>query len=676
MRLVMIAAFAVLVPASLALATRQPTAAPVFYLIDYGPNHLDNPEYVEWVRKQPPELLHFGKDVPMTHVFGPIAAVGGENQAHGRNRADIRRLTPGEVRERIAALRRMNKALHDAGAKMVMPYISAITYGGDPKTREGFFNFFDHWDEYAEFEIGPRPKNDPVDWAAHKADGSFCTFGKELAPPYYAGMNRYVACIEHPDWRRWLEEVTRLVAVAGYDGAFPDNSSPVRCYASCCQVAFGKYLSEKFTPGQLQELFGTRDPSGVKLPAEKGSLLWVEANRFWQTSLARHLDAMRAAGRRVNPKFLLFPNLGTPEHSAEYLAGHVDYIMFEGGGTAPEGAGCVVTPIIGQVARRHVIDNILDYRYCADVPGDIRPMLLKLGKTPAAQKLCLAEAAAFGSGAYNGVTVGTREILRPYIEFFFKHKSLFEDKISSARVALLYFPMRDYYPDAGHRAGAVRVKDRLGSMQIPFDCFSEVFCLTAQAEALRTYDVCIAPELKYLSDEHLNILRGYVRGGGRLLLIGEFATHDELCRKRATPDWLPPPDGERKIENGAVVHRSGTPTRTEMLGLLAPAGELRVVVARGKLGEPMLRVMMYRSAGDHIVHLLNYNCPVEGGTPVLPEKNVQVRVPMPEGKSPAAVISYNPEGGESSLKFETRDGACWFTVPEVDIYVLCRMKME
>ena len=121
MRLVMIAAFAVLVPASLALATRQPTAAPVFYLIDYGPNHLDNPEYVEWVRKQPPELLHFGKDVPMTHVFGPIAAVGGENQAHGRNRADIRRLTPGEVRERIAALQRMNKALHDAGAKMVMP---------------------------------------------------------------------------------------------------------------------------------------------------------------------------------------------------------------------------------------------------------------------------------------------------------------------------------------------------------------------------------------------------------------------------------------------------------------------------------------------------------------------------------------------------------------------------
>jgi hypothetical protein len=265
--------------------------------------------------------------------------------------------------------------------------------------------------------------------------------------------------------------------------------------------------------------------------------------------------------------------------------------------------------------------------------------------------------------------------LRPYIEFFLKHKAFFEGKISSARVALLYFPMRDYYPDAGHRAEAVRVKDRLSSMQIPFDCFSEGG-LTKQAQALRTYDVCIAPELEYLSDEHLGILRDYVSAGGRLLVIGEFGTHDELCRRRATPDWIPPCDGERKVGQGAVVHRLGVPTRTETLGLLAPGEELRVVVDKGKVGEPMLRVMMYQGADGQIVHLLNYRVPAEGGTEVLPEKNVQVRVPLQKGKLPVAVISYDPEAGESPLKFEMRDGACWFTVPEVGIYVLCRVKTE
>jgi hypothetical protein len=664
-----------------AFATREPTVPPVYYLIDYGRNHLDNPEYIEWIKQLPPELLHFGKDVPMTHVWGPIAAVGGENQAHGKNRADIRRLTPAEVRERIATLQRMNKALHEAGVKMVMPYIAAITYAGDPKTREGFFNFYDHWDEYADFGIGPKPKSDPVEWAGIKADGSFCTFGKELAPPYYAGLNRYVACIEHPDWRRWLEEVTRLVAVAGYDGAFPDNSSPVRCYAPCCQAAFARYLAEKFTPDQLQELFGTRDAASLKLPAEKKGLLWVEANRFWQTSLARHLDAMRAAGRRVNPKFLLFPNLGTPIQSAEYLVGHVDYIMFEGSGKGPEGAGCVVAPIIGSIMRRKVIDDILDYRYCADIPGDIRPMLLNLGRTPTAQKLCLAEAAAFGSGAYNGVRINNREALRPYIEFFLKHKDLYNGKISSSRVALLVFPMLDFYPDSRHHARVVEVKDRLGAMQIPVDCFSENGLDQAK---LQTYQVCIAAEMKYVSDKHLRVLRDYVRGGGRLLLIGDFATHDDLCRTRPMPDWLPPSNGERTMESprwrasrqGVVIHRALMPTPTQMLELLAPVGELRLAPNGGGLGRPMLRAMMYESPDERIVHLLNYSCPVEPGAEAISEKNVQVRVPLPGGKLPESVACLDPEAGESSPKFEVRDGACWFTVPEVPIYIVCRVKLR
>lgn len=671
MRTAITTALAILVLAEASLATREPTVPPVYYLIDYGRNHIDNPEYINWVKELPPELLHFGKDVPMTHLWGPIAAVGGENQAHGRNRADIRRLTPDEVRARIAALRRMNDALHEAGVKFVLPYISAFTYAGHPETREGLFEFYDHWHEYAQFGLGPKPKSDPAQWAALKGNGAFHTFGPVLAPPYYTGLNRYVACVEHPGWRHWLRQVARLVAEAGYDGAFADNSSAMACYARYCQRAFGGYLSGKFRPEQLRELLGTRDATAIKLPTEKKGLLWVEANRFWRQSLAQHLAAVREAGRQANPDFLLFPNCGAPTYLAEYLVGHVDYMMFEGG-RGPQGAGCLVTPIIGDIARRKVMDNILDYRYVADIPGDLRPMLLKLGRTPSARKLCLAEAAAFGSGAYNGVRPSTREIQRPYIEFLLKHKALYANKVSSSQVALLYFPMLGFY-GAGHPRSAVNVKDRLGTLQIPFDCFSETGLDLAP---LRTYPVCIAAEMEYLSDAHLDILHSYVLGGGRLLTIGEIATHDELCQERERPEWLPE-EGERKLGEGAVAQRTLVPTRTEMLELLSTVGEQRLVVEEGRMGRPMLRVMAYGSDEERIVHLLNYSCPVEAGAwRPMPERNVQLRVPLPAGKQVKAVVCLTPEGPQMALPFIMRDSACWFVVPEVRIYAVCRVELR
>jgi hypothetical protein len=655
-----------------ALATREPTAAPVYYLIDYGHEHLDNPEYIEWVRELPPELLHFGKDVPMTHLYGPIAAVGGENQAHGRNREDIRRLTPDEVQARIEALQRMNAALHEAGVGMIMPYTSSITFAGDPDTREGFFDFWDHWDEYLRFGIGPRPDDPPENWPAIKADGSLHTFGKLLQPEYYAGLYRYVACIENPAWRNWLVQVHRLVALAGYDGAFPDNTSPINCYGPHCQQAFRRYLAEKFTPAQLHELLGDADVAKLELPKEKEGLVWVEANRFWRTSLAEHVHAMREGGRQVNPDFKLFPNLGGPLPIAEYLVGHADYFMAEGG-RGPQGAGCLVKPVIGDIVVRDVMDNILDYRYYADIPGDTRPMLLKLGRTESARKLCIAEAAAFGSGAYNGVRPSSRDLQRPYIEFLLDHKDLYAGKVSTARVAMPFYPMRMFYPGSGHYGAAFTMKDRLGSMQIPFDFFSEG---GLELDVLRTYDAFIVPELRHVSDDHLRIIRDYVDGGGILIIVGDFATHDELCRERATPGWLPGPGERRSYGRGTIVHFDVNPTRTDLLRALEPVGEMRLVVAADRMNRPMLRAMAYRDDEEYIVHLLNYSCPVEAGFGEnVPERDVTVRVPLEDGQSVASVTCYDPEAQPTEADFEVRDGACWFTVREVPIYVVCRVEI-
>lgn len=653
-----------------ALATREPTVPPVYYLIDYGQGHLDNPEYVAWIAQLPPDLLHFGKDVPMTHLYGPIAAVGGENQAHGRNRDDIRRLTPAEVVERMAALRRMTDALHAAGVRMVMPYTASITYAGDPDTREGIFDFYDHWEEYAQFGLGPRPASDPVEWMAVKADGSPHTFGPDLKPAYYAGLSRYIASVEHPDWRRWLQHVQRLVAEVGYDGAFPDNTSPIADYSPFALAAWHEYLAERFTPAQIRELFGVERADQVALPTERGGIAWVEAQRFWRVSIARHAEALRAGGRQANPDFLLFPNLGGATHLADYLPGKVDYYMSEGG-AGLDGAGCTVARIIGEVFYREVHDNIVEYVYGRDVPGDLRTMLLKLGPSDGSRKLALAEAAAFGSGAYNGVRPNSRDTQAPYIRFLREHAGLYDGKVSLARVAMPFFPMRDFY--GSRHSGTMRqVFLHLGELQVPCDLFSES---GFDAQVLATYDLLIVPHMDYLSDAHLAIIEGFARAGGTVLTVGDFATHDELMRPRAGVAWLPLAGGETTLGDGLVIRRELMPTTSELVDLLTRVGETRLVVEGGRAERTLLRSSAYADADEVIVHLLNYSVPIEAGPEVVPQREVRVRAPLPEGASVAGVTLLTPEADEMTVDYEVRDGACWFTVPEVAIYVVARVEL-
>ncbi|HCA47045.1 MAG TPA: hypothetical protein DEP45_06645 [Armatimonadetes bacterium] len=676
MKRILSALLMLVIMAAPALATREPTVPPVYYLIDYGQGHLDSPEYVEWIRELPPDLLHFGKDVPMTHLYGPIVAVGGENQAHGRNRDDIRRLTPAEVHERIAALQRMNDALHAAGVKMVMPYTAAITYAGNPDTREGFYDFYDHWDEYAEFGLGPKPQSDPAEWIALKADGSRHTFGNEEKPEYYAGLDRYIAAITHPDWRNWLMDVHRLVAEAGYDGAFPDNTSPINDYSEHSQAAFREYLRAKFRPAEIRELFGVQNVDKVSLPTANEGVAWVEAQRFWRVRLGEHAHAMREGGRQASPDFVLFPNLGGPTHVAEYMVGNADYYMAEGG-LGVEGAGCIVQRIIGDITYRQVHDNIIDYVYGRDLPGDLRTMLLKLSPMPDSRKLALAEAAAFGSGAYNGVRRNSRDDQAPYIRFLRDNADIYDDKVSAARVAMLFFPMRDFYRAGGqvsrHTGTARTIFGRLAELQIPCDLFSET---GLSADTLATYDVLIAPNMEYLSDEHLAMMRGFVEGGGTLITVGPFATHDELMRPRAAIEWLPEADGQRDLGEGRVVRRELLPTESGMLELLEPAGETRVVMDAAGNSQWLLRTACYSDDGEVVVHLLNYSVPVQPGPgDTVPRRDVQVRAPLPDGATVTAVECVAPEMEDFSPEFEVRDGACWFTVPEVPIYVVCRAKL-
>ena len=299
-------------------------------------------------------------------------------------------------------------------------------------------------------------------------------------------------------------------------------------------------------------------------------------------------------------------------------------------------------------------------------------MLLKLGPSEASRKLALAEAAAFGSGAYNGVRPSTRDAQAPYIRFLLDNADIYAGKTSIARVAMTFYPMRDFYGSA-HSQTMRRVFERLGELQVPCDLFSET---GLDPSVLATYDLLILPGMEYFSDEDLATVEGFVRGGGTLLTIGEFATHDELMRPRAGVAWLPAVDGEAAVGAGAVMRRDLLPTSSELLALLTGVGETRLVIDDDRAGRPLMRSAAYADEGEVVVHLLNYSVPIEPARgDVVPQRDVQVRVPLPDGAAVAGVTCVAPETQDISPEFEVRDGACWLTVPEVAVYVVCRVAL-
>ena len=141
---------------------------PFIYVLDYRsyrPNHIGNPKYIENVAASPPYLLHLNKDLVFTGDLGPIQ----------RNGKDVRRLTPDEVKTRMVVLTDFVGNLHEVGVQKVMPYICNMTIGGNHETREGFWAFYDHWEEYEAF-LGPKIPADPIDWMQRKPGGDLRFF--------------------------------------------------------------------------------------------------------------------------------------------------------------------------------------------------------------------------------------------------------------------------------------------------------------------------------------------------------------------------------------------------------------------------------------------------------------------------------------------------------------------
>jgi hypothetical protein len=677
---------------------------PMTYVLDYGSTHINSSEYIRTIAQAPPTLLHLGKDVPFTHSWGPIQALGGENQAHGKKRPygpsdDIRRLSPDEVRQRITDLSRLTADLHRAGVKWVAPYICSMTIGGRPEPRAGFWEFYDHWNEYAAFGLGPRPASDPLAWMQRTANGElnfYYRFTGPFYPPYEPNV-RYAVCHNHPDWRTWTEKLVENIARCGFDGVFVDNAGSLRCYCKNCRTKWRSWIAGRWSEASRRTLFGTAEPAlgDAKIPG----LLWAETCRFWNASLAEHLAAIGQAGSRVLGRpFLVFPNGGERRPEQVLLVyPEADLIMFERSygpyGTNP---GLVLWPVVEEIVVRKYNDNIFENKFVQCLRRKVRPIMLTrpgwevtptvrriLEMTPDAATLGCAETAAFGAGGGFLVRVNAEcmQAQSKYRKFMESHASLFEGLDSLAEVGVAVFPQQVYFGNSRHQHAVRQVTEHLLDSHVLFD-----YVIDGQfrLENLRKYRLILLPEVTQLTAAQDEDLASYVREGGKLVIFGPLPHQDEKGLKLTTSRVAALCSAAGK---GKVAHSTrlpANPSETAEWIARTVGGKLSILHGPSSPALAKVRVNAFHEPRQShwVLHVVNYNVPL-GVENRPPETQGPLEICLPIAPFPSGrrdlrtwkLVCYDPAGSTSVLPGKYDGQALCFTVPEVRVHKIIEVKM-
>lgn len=334
------------------------TEAPLTYFINYTDAYFTDPSHVEMFRDSPPDIVHVGKAVPVTHCWGPIPMLGGENQRTSERRRsgrrglhweNIRLISPGEMERKIETIKAGVKRLHDIGVKYVIPYISCEAIAGDHEKRLGFWRFYDNWEIYSKW-IGARPEEDPYDWLLRDKQGNFLPGAcGGFSPPYYAPLHRYRACMANPHWVDFHRRIARLIAECGYDGVFVDNTGNTGDWCKHCRAKFSRWLAENYEPGRMKEIWGSHRPEEIDLTSE--DLPQRELRKFRLSIIRDYMLTVRDAGREVNPDFISYLN-GSLENCIP-IADGCDLYMFESF-FAPAGTPVCESPDELDAVRVHV----------------------------------------------------------------------------------------------------------------------------------------------------------------------------------------------------------------------------------------------------------------------------------------------------------------------------------
>ena len=606
-------------------------------------------QFLERLRLFPPDILIVGKEAPFTHSLGPVLSFGGENVAfppvpNRREEEPRRLLLPEELQLRIKAIEKFVQDTHTAGVKVVLPYISPMTMFGEPTKRLGFFEFYDHWDKYAQvFDLGKRPQGDPLDWTQRDPNGNIY-FRMSPDKPSYKPLRRYSMCINVPGWRQWQRLITRWITRLGYDGVWMDNALVHRCL----------------------------DKYDQQLAKEIGVELTESPHRVWLESYLRYFNELRNEGARV----LAVNYIEIPFQQA--VADEVDLVMIEHCWLGVSrllwwpcglwtGFYDLKVPSLRTegTTEARLWDNLWLVQLAYAMRGKRGTHFLygspakghtaDFAHNEDSAMLALVEGAAFGGGvAVHVVGSGGSPFLddndlpahqarRRFFAFAHRHQALYQGLLPAGNVAIVVFPDQEIEALLEAR----QVHEALLWHGILVDVLNGD---TVSESLLRRYRLVIVPGQPKLP---------------------QWMTGLPLLR---SPDPLTQAD-LRPIEEASQHRQKIPPLRRTKLSELAVqrAGGLRALaLPEGSFAQ----ASAWANSQRLVLHLLNYYVPIgrDNTGKVKAVNNIPVSLHMPNGKKVEQVQLYTPDEKQSTpLRFQQSGANLTFNVPALRVYGVCEI---
>lgn len=529
-------------------------------------------------------------------------------------------------------VRNMIKRAHRIGIK-VIAYLSVT-------------NSF--WQEM--FEVEPAAAG----WKQLNYDGQDVPY---MAASYSGIVTRVLMCVNQAPWRRYIKYKITKALEAGADGLFFDNLFS-KCYCPICREKFGRYTQELYgkpceiplPEGAAQGPKDGSTKSGIEVVADSDrsrsevrSSLSLAASQFWNNSVADYMDELWRHARSIKPNVLFYPN----GHERWPMNVPCNFKLSE------DDKPCTWT------AGGPMWTNVALWKYFHEDGGREKPALNGVDN-----ELMWAEAQAFGCDA-------TGSINADWNAWHAKvGQRIYSGAQPAGRVGLL---MRSLSP-IPEKSPAVTL---LARKNVQFDII--VYEMMRDRYDLSQYEVLLANDVRFMSDEACEAVRKFVRNGGTLVATGQASLFTEKWESRSNyaladvfgVSCKPNLSGrfENTVGKGRVIFY---PQSVQDAAVNGTQPELLTqwladVVAVQR--DPALKVeapdgvlaSAWQKGSKRIVHLVNYRPRAVKGVKILVPG---VKIAKVELLSPQKGVNLQPK------QVKMTDEGVKFTVPQIGIYTV------
>jgi hypothetical protein len=500
----------------------------------------------------------------------------------------------------------------------------------------------------------------------------------------------------NPVWREYLKAVIRIQIDAGVDGIQLDEAElPLgamqygACFCKDCLKGFRAYLQAQPADQRSADLAGVDLTTfhygdwllerGYDFKDRRESTpLFGDYYRFQCFAIKEYFaelaDYARQYGREQGREVLVSGNFFNLDPHYLALADDVDLLITEMRNTTyrqPEWYRYVA----GFAGDKDVV--VVENPYGGVVPELVES--LKVGRGHDLLRLSLFEAAAMGAnmsvsyGAWMGSRIedafyAPHELATEVQAFLAEHEDLYtRTSYNSVAVAFSVESNRDLIAKQDSADNVHNRRDesvvvpyrvvtgQLASSAVPFDVVLFPDGVTAPdrvaAEGLTRYGTLVLPGVTRLTASQAEALRGYLDGGGRLVVVGDLGTNL--------------PAEERK----ALLDHAGT-VRAELDdvdGQLPLGRQVRVT------GEDVAVNTMRLADGSAAVHLVNYGYD-EHLDAVSALSDVELTVTLPLTAARATVLT--AEGKRTEVEVAVQDGRHTVRLDSLGVYAVVVLTPE